>query len=109
MNDQLYDFTETLNDLDAGIFSQKLGAAIQKVALGVVETDKEGEVVITLKMKRIGDSHQVKCDHTLKFTAPTRRGKLIEHDKTTTPLHVGRGGRLTIMPEQQTDMFVEKA
>lgn len=104
-NESKYDFTETLADLDAGVFSQKVSGAVQKVALGVVENDKEGEVTITLKMKRIGESHQVKVEHSVKFTAPTRRGKVSEIDKTMTPLHVGRGGRLTIMPETQGDMF----
>ena len=102
-----YDFTQTLNDLDAGIFAAKVSAAVQQVALGVVEHGREGEIVIKLKMKTIGESHQVQLNHSLIYKRPTKRGKKSEEDDTSTALYVGRGGSLSIMPASQTDMFKE--
>ena len=99
------DITTLLNDLDAGVFAEKLSAAISKNAMAVIDTGKEGEVVITLKMKQIASHHQVEVSHKIKFTRPTHRGKVAEEDTTTTPMHVGRGGKLTFYPENQTDMF----
>ena len=36
-----YDFSQTLNELDAGIFSAKLSAAVHQTALAVIEQDKQ--------------------------------------------------------------------
>lgn len=108
MNDTKYDFSETLQDLDAGVFLEQLSNALQEVALGVVEYDKKGKVTLTFELKRIGDSHQVKFDHAMTFIRPTKRGDRRETVKTSTPLHVGRGGRLSIMPDSQGDLFREK-
>lgn len=105
MTDEQYDFSETLADLDAGVFLQQIGAAIREVALGVVEHDKKGKVILTFDMKRIGESHQVNLSHTVDYLRPTRRGNKREVAKSGTVLHVGRGGKLSIMPDTQTDMF----
>lgn len=97
-----FDFArQTLPELDAGLFNQKLSRAISDVALGVVTHGRQGDVVVTFKIKQIGDSVQVQCEHTIKRTAPTKRGKSIEEDTTTTPLYVGRNGATTLMPESQ--------
>lgn len=105
MNEQQYDFSETLADLDAGVFLQQVSAAIKEVALGVVEHDKKGKVTLTFDLKRIGESHQVNLAHSIDFIRPTRRGVKRENAKTSTVMHVGRAGNLSIMPESQTDMF----
>lgn len=102
---ETYDFTETLKDLDAGVFSQQVSSAMQEVALGVVENDKKGKLTLTFDVKRIGESHQVQISHSLQFIRPTKRGDKRETVKTSTPMHVGRGGRLSFTPASQTDMF----
>lgn len=103
-----YDFIETLNDLDAGVFSAKLTRAVKDVAIGAVEYGKTGKVVIDLTMKRIGESHQVNLEHKLKYDKPTLRGKSIEEDATSTPMHVGRGGKITLMPDTQESLNFNK-
>jgi len=49
-------FITTLDDLDAGIVTAKLSKILAEVALGVIEHSKQGKVVLTLDMKRIGES-----------------------------------------------------
>lgn len=102
------DIAQLFHDLDAGIFSQRLDAAMRDVALGVTTTGKKGSVTIKLDLERIGDSNQVTCTHAIKFLKPTAKGKATEEAVTKTPLHVGTGGALSLFPESQSDMFAAK-
>ena len=95
-------FEEVLADLDGGIFAQKIGHALSDVALGTVLTGKAGKVQITFDMKRIGDSSQIEVAHKINFTKPTEKGKTSEENTTHTPLHVGKGGKITLFPQDQT-------
>ena len=71
------------------------------------------EVVAALRvsadLERIGDSSQVTCKHQVKYAKPTTKGRVLEEATTSTPLHVGRGGALSLFPESQTDMFQRTA
>lgn len=102
------DVTTLINDLDAGIFAERLSAALRDTALGVVTTGKKGKVTITLDLARIGDSSQVQCTHQIKYARPTAKGKAMEEATTSTPLHVGVGGVLSLFPETQTQMFGDR-
>lgn len=95
------DINALLDDLDAGVFREKVARAVSDVALGVVQNGKAGDVTIKLSMKQIADSRQVHCDHKVTFTQPTAKGKKSEENTTSTPLHVGRGGKLSLFPEEQ--------
>ncbi|HEB94353.1 MAG TPA: hypothetical protein ENI94_13010 [Gammaproteobacteria bacterium] len=95
------DINTTLNDLDAGIFMQKIDKALRDTALGVVTQGRIGKVIIELKLEQIGESNQVNMTHKLKYDKPTARGKLVEEDATETPLYVCRGGALSLMPDTQ--------
>lgn len=95
------DVNALLDDLDAGIFREKIAQALSDVAHGVVEYSKAGKVVITLDLKQIADSRQVDMSHKLTYVAPTAKGKRSEENTTKTPLYVGRGGKLTLFPENQ--------
>jgi len=92
---------ETLQDLDAGIFLGKLDKAMREVALGVVTNGRMGKVTVEFKFEQIGQSQQVNLKHKIKYDKPTARGKFIEEDETETPLHVNRGGNLSLMPDTQ--------
>lgn len=103
-----YDFTETLQDLDAGVFSQKLSRAIEEVAQGVVahgDGGKAGKVTVEFQMKRIGESMQVQMSHKLAYQRPTKRGKQSEEDTTITALYYSPNTGLSIMPNNQVDAF----
>lgn len=96
---------DIIGEFNAGIFADLLTRAMREVALGVVTTGKKGTVVMTLDMKQIGESDQVAVTHTLKFVRPTERGKQVEDNTTSTPMHVLTGGVLAIAPERQRDLF----
>lgn len=99
---------EMIGDLNGGVFAQKVERALSDVALGVVthgDKGKSGKVTLTFDMKRIGESNQVALRHTISYVQPTTRGKKSEDDSTETPLHVGRGGKLTLMPDTQQRLF----
>ncbi|MGB0662818.1 MAG: hypothetical protein ACPGMR_03410 [Pontibacterium sp.] len=89
-------------DLDGGVFAQKIGRSLSDVALGVVLSGKPGKVTLTFDIKRIGESSQVEMAHKIAFVKPTEKGKSSEEDTTHTPLHVNRGGKLTLFPQEQT-------
>lgn len=96
---------EVLHDLDAGVFAEKIGAAISQTALNTCVHGKPGRVVIQFDMRRIGESSQVQLKHTLLYTHPTSSGAITEKDATTTPMHVGAGGILSLMPHDQGSLF----
>lgn len=100
-NPTLYD---TLDELDAGIFTNKVAESLKKVALGVVNHGKKGSVSITLDLEQMGDS-SVQIKHTVKFSQPTKNGKASEENTTSTPMYVNNLGYLTVSPQTQDDLF----
>lgn len=92
-------------DLDGGVLAEKLAHAISKVAAGVIDHDKAGKISLDFSLKRIGSSYQVSIEHTLTYQAPTSKGHTAEKNTTSTPMHVGKGGRVTLFPENQVQMF----
>lgn len=103
-----FDFTDTLKDLDAGIFSSKLSRAVQDVAQGVIAQGKVGMVTIELKMVQLGDTRQIQIDHKLKYDKPTTRGNQTETDKTSSMLYVNASGSVTLMPDTQETLQFDK-
>jgi len=97
-----------ISELDGGMFAQKLGQALSDVAAGTIDHGKgrkKGKITIELDVQQIGESHQVQIGHTLKVSRPTLRGKATEEDTTTTPMYVGKGGKMTIAPDAQMDFL----
>lgn len=99
------DVSEFFSDLDAGVFEQKLSRALSDVAAGVIDNHAEGQVIIKMNLKQIGGSNTVNIKHSLTFKKPTINGDVTEKDITETPMHVGAGGRMTLFPENQEQMF----
>lgn len=107
-NDRMTDVPEFLGELDAGIFMNKISAALNTAALGVLNNGNKGKVVLTFDLDRMGNSieeKRVMIKHKLQYTCPTPRGKTTEEDTTETPMFVNRGGKLSIMQEDQGDLF----
>lgn len=97
-----------LGELDAGVFMNKVSAALNATALGVLNNGGKGKLVITLDLDRLSNSVEEKrvgIKHQLKFVTPTPRGKVSEEDTTETPMYVGKGGKLTILQEDQGQLF----
>ena len=86
------DTSEFINSLNAGVFADQVGRAISDVAAGVVDHGKKGKVVISLELSRIGESNQVKINHKLVYTTPTRRGSKREDTALDTPMYVTENG-----------------
>jgi len=102
------DVADFFAELDGGNFDTKLSVALSQVAAAAMDNDKTGEVSIAFKFKRIPGTAQIHCEHTLKFVRPTLDGKAGEEEKRTTPMHVGKYGKLTFAPENQMAMFDKK-
>lgn len=103
---------EVLEDINGGVFLQQFEAALSAVALGTVtygDKGKAGKANVSFSMKRIGESNQLMLVSTLEYQQPTSRGKKSETVTIETPMHVGRGGKLSLMPEaaEQID-FVQQ-
>jgi hypothetical protein len=84
-----------------------LSVALSQSAAAAVDKQKTAEVTIKLKLKPIGGSHMVHIDHALTFKKPTESGETTEKAQRTTTLHVGKFGKLTLVPESQTS-FLDK-
>lgn len=100
--------SEFINDLDGGVFEQKLGHVLSEVAAGVIDHNVQGKVVITLDLKRIGKSYQVEIKHKLSYKKPTSKGDISENNTTITPMYVGDGGKLSLFPEGQEQLFTKR-
>lgn len=98
------DMSELLGQLNAGVFEQQVNRVMSDLAANVVTHRKKGKVVLTFSMKQIAESNQVHVTHSIKSEIPTMRGRIMEEHTTDTPLHVGRGGTLSIFPDNQTKM-----
>lgn len=95
------DVPNFIGDLNAGIFEKQLGAVLSDVAAGVVLNGKQGEVTIKLKLKQISDTQQVNVEHSIDYKTPTAKGgHRTEYSVGATPMHVLRGGVISLMPEK---------
>ncbi|ELY7176671.1 hypothetical protein SOH26_004036 [Escherichia coli] len=93
-----------INDLDGGVFVNKLGAVLSEVAFGVNSTNKKGKVCVEFELSSL-DENRVSVSHKLKFTRPTMRGSKSEEDTTNTPMFVNKGGELTLFQKDQGQFF----
>ncbi len=99
------DVGEFIIDLDGGMFDRKLSIALSQVAAAAVDNDKPGEVTVKFSFAKIPGTKQAQCKHQLKFVRPTADGKASEDETRSTPLHVGRFGRLSLAPENQLEII----
>lgn len=107
-NDRMTVVPDFLGELDAGVFMNKIAAALNTTALGVLNNGNKGKVVLTFDFERMGNSveeKRVKIKHKLNYSTPTPRGKASEEDTTETPMWVNKGGKLTILQEDQGQLF----
>jgi len=98
------DFVCLLPDLNAGVFEEQINTALSDIAANVCTHGKKGKLTIEFAFKQIGEGNQVQVTHSLKSVVPQQRGRIIEETATDTPLHVERGGKLTLYPNTQTKM-----
>lgn len=99
------DFLEVMGDLEAGAMLQRIAVALSEAALGTVTTGKKSQVILKFDMAQIADGSQVAITHNLSYLKPTMKGKVREEAAGKTPFYVGPGGKLTLFPENQADLF----
>lgn len=98
------DIAQLLGELNGGVLEEMINHALSDVAANVCQTGKKGEVIVKFTIERIQESSQITLHHDLKTTTPKQRGKITEEHESATPLHVGRGGTLTLFPNTQTSL-----
>lgn len=98
---------EFIGELDAGVFEEKLTRILGDTAMAAMVNSKEGEVTVKFKIKPMSQS-QANVSHTIEFKAPTKNGKKSETNTTATLLYVGAKGKMSLFPENQTQMFDKK-
>ena len=96
------DSADFIQSLNAGVFADQLGRALSDVAAGCIDHGKEGQVIITLKLKQIAQSNQVNVTHKLDYVQPTKRGKKREDTTLDTPMFVTPDG-LQLFQTNPTD------
>lgn len=101
------DVAEFIGELDAGVFEEKLARILGDTAMAAMANSKEGEVTLKFKIKPMSPS-QANVSHTIEFKAPTKNGKKSETNTTATLLYVGAKGKMSLFPENQTQMFDKK-
>ncbi|CAM4006361.1 hypothetical protein [Ectopseudomonas alcaliphila] len=101
------DSSDFLQSLNSGVFASQLGRALSDVAAGCIDHGKEGQVIITLKLKQIAQTNQVNITHKLDFVQPTKRGKKREDTTLDTPMYVTPDG-LQLFQTNPTDQLFRK-
>ncbi len=99
------DLPQFINDLDGGVFAEKVARALSDVAAGVIDFNEKGELNIKLKMARIGNSYRVGVKHELNYKVPESNGSYSQVNTTESVMHVNAGGRMSVFPENQNQLF----
>lgn len=99
------DVQQFIEDLEAGVFMERVGHVLSKVAANVLDLEKVGEVTIKLKLKHMGARDQIMVEHDLSYKRPMMNGTMTENITGKTPQYVGTGGAMTLYPEKQEDAF----
>ena len=102
------DVGQFVQDLEAGVFDEKVSRVLSEVAAAVVnhgENGKTGKVVLTFDMSRLGKGSQVMIKHKIETVVPHARGKFTDSDLGETPMYVGRKGTISFFMPDQSQMF----
>ncbi len=105
---KITDFCDLMPELNGGVLNEMVSRAFAEAANGVTHCDRPkavAEVTVKFQFRQIGSSMQVEIDHTVSKTIPHYHGKHSDQHTTTTPLFVGTGGKLSINPIKQDDLF----
>ena len=103
------DTKQFIGDLTGGAFADQVGVAISDVADAVIATGKKGQVKLTFDLSPNGELElgQVKVDHKLEYTAPEKFGSRKEDYKRQTPMHVNKGGEVSLFANYTAQLFDE--
>lgn len=94
------DVNQFISDLDGGQLEADLGKILTATGIAVCDFDGDGEVIIKLAVKRIGNSNQVNIKHLVSYTKPTSRGKQSEKTAGETAMYVSASQGMTFFPSR---------
>lgn len=98
-------FSEVLGDIDAGVLERIASKALCDMAANVMDQKRKGKIVITLDLTHIKNTTQVDIKSCVKVNMPTMdEGDRTETVKRNTAMFVGKGGKLSLVPESQLDL-----
>lgn len=103
------DPNEVLGEFDGGQFMLILSRALGTVAAAVVDNKRKGKITLEFDFAQIPNTQQVSITHSLKLSRPTADGEASEKVKRDTVMHVGKYGKLTVMPESQLELIPRHA
>lgn len=101
----LIDNTKILEDLDAGMFQQKIAAAMTDAGRAAIGYAKNSKVTIVLTYHPISNTRQCQVTHQISSDVPHEFGNTVDKDTKTTPVYIHDDGRQSITPQNQKDMF----
>ena len=101
------DIDQFLDEVDAGLLKTKIKGCIDEIALAVAATGGDGKITLSLSFKNAKGRDEVNVEHKLVSVKPTKRGKQTGEDNGSTPMFIGRHGKVTLYDETQQDMFAE--
>lgn len=96
---------EVLGEFDGGQYVLMLVRALGSVAGSAIDQDRKGKITLEPDFSRIKKTLQVAIKHSLKFQRPTMDGEAGEKVSRETVMHVGKFGKLSIMPEIQMSLL----
>ena len=102
------DPAEFISDMDGGSLESMLAVALSETAAKVVDHQRAGEVTIKFKFKPIDGTKQLNVEATVTNAHPTTLGKTSNDATVNTVFHVGKGGRLSLVPEAQLSFLDKK-
>lgn len=101
------DITKVIPQMDAGIFEQKINAAMASAALAALEHEKSASITLKFTFERLG-AGQVNVKHQIQTSNPIKRGKTTREEQTETAFHVAPNGALDFFPHSQIPIFAEE-
>lgn len=99
------DVAQFITEINAGQLEAQLGTALSLCGGALLDNTGTAKITLTFDLKRVEGSGQVQIASKMHYNHPTSVGDKSETCKGKTLMHVGRGGRMTFMPENQGDFF----
>lgn len=101
------DIGDFISELGAGVFEEKVQQALKDAGYATMAHAAPSEITIKLKISPASKS-QAKIVHSIVAKIPQLNGEKTEKNTTHTIMYVGEKGKLSIFPENQTDMFTKR-
>ena len=95
------DYTDVINDLNAGITASTLTAVVCEAASRVLTNEKAAEVTLTLKLKPLKGTQ---VESLIKHKMPTAKFDKSEPVSDETVMYVNAKGEMSIVPDNAVEL-----